>query len=107
MALSNEEIAHALELFDGVGPLTTRKMFGGLAIYTDGTIFAILMSESTIRLKGAGDMIARFEALGMERWTYQRPGQKPSSMPYWTLPDSALDDPEEATALARDALTYL
>lgn len=107
MALSDDEIAHALELFEGVGPLTTRKMFGGLAIYTEGTIFAIVMSEGTIRLKGAGDMIARFESLGMQKWVYQRPGQKASSMPYWDLPDTALDDPEEASALAREALMHL
>lgn len=107
MALSEEEIAHALELFEGVGPLTTRKMFGGLGIYSEGTIFAVMMSDGTIRLKGVGDMIARFEALGMEKWTYQRPGQKASSMPYWNLPDEALDDPETASALAREALSHL
>lgn len=107
MALTEEEIAHALELFSDVGPLTTRKMFGGLAIYCDGTIFAIVMSDGLIRLKGAGDMIARFEALGMRKWTYQRPGQKASSMPYWDLPESALDDPEEAASLAREALMHL
>ena len=107
MALTDEEIAHALELFDGVGPLTTRKMFGGLGIYTDGTIFAVMMSDGTIRLKGKGDMVDRFEGLGMEPWTYQRDGQKASAMPYWSLPDTALDDPDEASALAREALTHL
>ncbi len=107
MALSDEEIAHALELFDAVGPLSTRKMFGGLGIYCDGTIFAIVMSDGTIRLKGAGDMVCEFEALGMAPWVYQRPGQKQSSMPYWTLPDSAHDDPDEASDLARRALAHL
>lgn len=107
MSLSDEEIAHALELFEGVGPLTTRKMFGGLGIYHAGTIFAVVMSDGTIRLKGQGAMVDRYEALGMQKWTYQRPGQKPSSMPYWALPDSALDDPEEASALAREALMHL
>ncbi len=107
MALSDEEIAHALELFDDVGPLSTRKMFGGLGIYCDGIIFAVVMSDGTIRLKGKGAMIPQFEALNMQKWTYQRPGQKPSSMPYWSLPDSALDDPQEASALARAALSHL
>lgn len=107
MALSDEEIAHALELFSGLGALTTRKMFGGLGIYHAGLIFAVVMSDGAIRLKGQGEMIARFEALGMTRWTYQRPGQKASSMPYWDLPDSAMDDPEEASALAREALKHL
>jgi len=107
MALSEQEIAHALELFDGLGPLTTRKMFGGLGIYHDARIFALVMSDGTIRLKGQGVMQDRFEALGMVRWTYQRPGQKPASMPYWGLPDSALDDPDAATTLAREALDHL
>lgn len=107
MALSDAEIAHALELFEDVGALSTRKMFGGVAIYSEGIIFAIIMSEGTIRLKGQGEMIQRFKALGMQQWTYQRPGQKPSSMPYWALPDSALDDPDAATSLAREALSHL
>ena len=48
MAVSEEQIAHALELFDGVGPMTTRKMFGGLAIYADGKVFAILMMVASL-----------------------------------------------------------
>jgi DNA transformation protein len=107
MSVTDTEIAHVLELFEGVGTISTRKMFGGVGLYSDGRIFAIVMSDGTIRLKGQGEMIARFEDLGMERWTYQRPGQKASSMPYWSLPDSALDDPDAASELAREALQHL
>ncbi|MEM6373580.1 MAG: TfoX/Sxy family protein [Pseudomonadota bacterium] len=45
MANTEEEIAHTLDLFAGLGPLTTRKMFGGLALYSDGTIFVIVMRD--------------------------------------------------------------
>lgn len=107
MALSDDQIDHALDLFAGVPDVTTRKMFGGLGLYSAGTIFAVVMSDGTIRLKGQGDMIARYEALGLQKWTYQREGQKPSSMPYWALTDALLDDPDAATALAREALTHL
>lgn len=107
MAISDAQIARALELFEEVGPLSTRKMFGGLGIYCDGVIFALVMSDGTIRMKGVGDMIARFEALGMSQWRYQRPGQKPAAMPYWDMPEDLLDDAEAASALARDALTHL
>lgn len=109
MAISNEDIAFALELFEGVGPLTTRKMFGGLSIYADGVIFAIVMNDGIIYLKGAGDMIARYEDEGMARWTYENPNakRKPTPMPYWALTDEMLDDPEAASALARDALKEL
>ena len=107
MALSQEEIDHALDLFAGVGPLTTRKMFGGLGIYRDGTIFAVLMSDGRTLVKGQGEMQARFDAMGLERWTYQREGKAQASMPYWYLPDSALDDADEASNLARAALEHL
>ena len=107
MALSDADVARAAELFEGVGPLTTRKMFGGLGIYSDGRIFAIVMSDGTVRLKGQGAMVDRFEDLGMARWTYQRPGQKAAAMPYWALPDDMLDDPEAASTLALEALGHL
>ncbi|MEO0744711.1 MAG: TfoX/Sxy family protein [Pseudomonadota bacterium] len=107
MAVSDEEIAHALDLFAGLGPLTTRKMFGGMAFYADGTIFAVLMRDGRLLLKGQGEMQARFEAMGLARWTYTRDGKPPTAMPYWHLPDTARDDADEATALAREALAHL
>ncbi|MCA0135034.1 TfoX/Sxy family protein [Pseudosulfitobacter pseudonitzschiae] len=107
MAVSGEAVEMALDLLRDVGPVTTRRMFGGMGFYIDGQIFALLMSDGRLMLKGAGDMQARFDALGMVRWTYQRPGQKPAAMPYWALPDSALDDPDEATDLARQAIAFL
>lgn len=107
MALSQEEIDHALDLFAGLGPLTTRKMFGGVALYAQGTIFAILMRDGRLLLKGQGDMQVQFETMGLERWTYARDGKPPAAMPYWHLPDSALDDADEATELARAALAHL
>lgn len=107
MSLSNEQIEHARELFSGVPNITTRKMFGLLGLYSDGVIFALLSSDGTIRLKGVGEMIARYEELGMEKWFYESKGKKPTGVPYWTMPDSAWDDPEEASALAVEALSHL
>lgn len=107
MALTDEEIDHVLDLFSGVNDLSTRKMFGGIGVYSDGTIFAVMMRDGRLMLKGKGDMIARYDELGMERWTYQRPGKSETAMPYWIIPDSALEDAEEASALAREALTHL
>ncbi|WP_299614311.1 TfoX/Sxy family protein [uncultured Tateyamaria sp.] len=107
MAVSAEEIDHALDLFAGLGPLTTRKMFGGLSIYCEGTIFAILMSDGRLLLKGQGAMQDRFDAMKFERWDYKRKDGSATYMPYWFLPDSAQDDADEATALAREALDHL
>lgn len=107
MSVSPEEIAFAKDLFADLGEVTTRRMMGGLCLYHVGTIFAILHPEGGIMLKGAGDFIAELEAMGCTRWTYQRPGKSETKMPYWSLPESAQDDPQEAVALARRALRHL
>lgn len=107
MAVSDEQIAFVVDLFSDVGPITTRKMFGGLGIYTGGTIFALLMSDGDLKLKGAGAMPAAYEEAGWRPWTYTRKDSAQSSMPYWSIPDALLDDPDEACNWARRALAEL
>ncbi|MEM1389201.1 MAG: TfoX/Sxy family protein [Pseudomonadota bacterium] len=102
MSLSEEEIAFARDLFAGLGNVTTRKMFGGLSLYQNGTIFAVLRSDGVILIKGAGAFADVLRAEGCTQW---REGK--GTMPYFTLPDAALDDPEEACDWARRALEHL
>ncbi|WP_172294145.1 TfoX/Sxy family protein [Pseudoruegeria sp. HB172150] len=104
MKLSAEEIAFAKELFSGLGEITTRRMFGGMGIYHGGEIFAILRSDGTILLKGANGFGGELEAAGGEPWTHTRKDGSSATMPYWTLPDEALDDPEVASDWARRAI---
>lgn len=107
MGVPEADIAFALELFEGLGGLSTRRMMGGLCLYRDGAIFALLHSDGSLWLKGAGSFAARIAAEGWERWTYARPGARPVAMPYWRLPPVALDDPDLACILAREALDAL
>ena len=107
MAVSDEQIAFVRDLFSGLGPISTRKMFGGLGIYSDGKIFAILMSDGVLKLKGAGAMVETLDAEGWERWTYTRDNGVFSSMPYWTMPEALLDDPDAACDWAGRALAVL
>ncbi|MEO0402870.1 MAG: TfoX/Sxy family protein, partial [Pseudomonadota bacterium] len=72
-----------------------------------GVIFALLMSDGRTLIKGQGKMQAQFDTMGLTRWTYTRSGKSPTAMPYWELPDSALDDADEAVALANAALKHL
>ncbi len=107
MSVSDDDIAHALELFDGIGDLTTRKMMGGLCVYCDGTIFAIIHPDGGLMIKGKGPFVQVLEDMGCAPWEYIRKDGSPTSMPYWHMPESALDDPEEARDLARRALEHL
>ena len=107
MSIAQADIDFATELFSGLGPLTTRKMMGGLCVYSEGTIFAIIHSDGRIYLKGKGDVIDALETEGAVQWTYSRDGKKTTGMPYWTLPEAALDDPELACDWAKRALANL
>lgn len=107
MAVSDDQIAYLYELFEGLGGLSHKKMFGGLSLYHDGTIFAIMMSDGGVFLKAQGAFQDFARAEGWDEWTYERKDGSKTRMPYFHLPDAAMDDPEEATALARKALVEL
>ena len=107
MSISAADVAFAKELFAGLGPLTTRKMMGGLCLYSEGTIFAIVNSDGSIFLKGAKGFGEDLEAAGATQWTYTRDDGKITAMSYWSLPEEALDDPDLACDWARRALAHL
>ena len=98
-------IEQARELLHDLGPITVRKMFGGAGLYHDGTIFCLIAFEE-IFLKASGDFADELEAMGSSPFVYEGKG-KPETMSYWRMPESALDDPAEAVALARRALSRL
>jgi DNA transformation protein len=52
-------------------------------------------------------VITALESEGSAQWTYSRDGKKTTGMPYWRLPDAALDDPDVACDWARRALAVL
>lgn len=108
MSITAEEIEFATDLFSDLGQLTSRKMMGGLCLYCDGKIFAIVHSDLGVMIKGAGAFKDELRKMGLTQWTYQRDNADTvASMPYWQLPENALDDPVEACALARRALEHL
>lgn len=91
------------ELFQAVGPVSIRRMFGGKGVYCDGLIIAIWLRDSLL-LKGDAESAEKYEAAGGQQWTYQhRKTGKDVKMPYWTLPESAFDDPDEMAEWARIA----
>ncbi|WP_342070677.1 TfoX/Sxy family protein [Yoonia algicola] len=98
MALAQADIAFACDLFSDLGPVTVRKMFGGICLYLDGTVFALMSSDSTLYLKAKGDVAQALAADGATQF---------HNMPYWSIPEAALDDSQEACTLARRTFASL
>jgi DNA transformation protein and related proteins len=82
------------DFFAPFGPVSVRRMFGGAGIYRDGVVFALEVSGE-ILLKADEQTAPRFAAAGSRQWTYQPKGGRMAAMPYWNIPEGALDDPEE------------
>lgn len=107
MSVSDADIAFALDLFAPLGGLSHRKMMGGLSIYCQGQIFAILGSDAQVYLKAKGAFADAMADAGARQFSMVSKDGKTSSMGYWTLPDAALDDSEAACDWARRALDNL
>jgi DNA transformation protein and related proteins len=81
------------DIFVGLGDVTIKKMFGGKSVYFNGVITAI-ETDGEIFLKADAQSAPQFEAAGARQWSYDGKG-KTVKMLYWTVPDAALDDPDE------------
>lgn len=107
MSISDADIAFTLELFEAVPNLSKRKMMGGAVFYSDGQVFALTSSSGQIYLKASGAFAEELAAEGAEIFTMTNKDGSTGSMGYWTLPDAALDAPEEATRWALRGLSFL
>lgn len=94
------------ELFQSLGPVTIKRMFGGKGIYV-GDLIVALEVDGEILLKADEVTVPEFEVSGCRQWTYEgRRTGAPLKMPYWSIPDDAFDDPDlmaEWVRLALDA----
>ena len=93
---------HIREIFAALGPVTIRRMFGGKGVYCDGRILAVVY-KGDLLLKADEETAPAFSAAGAVQWAYESKTGKRAFMPYWTIPDEALDDPDIMAGWARQA----
>ena len=99
--MSREYLDYLHDLFSAFAPITTRAMFGGHGVYRDGVIIAIVIDEA-VYLKVDGETRAAFEAAGCEPFMYEAKG-KAVPMSYWSVPEDALDSPQDFRPWAQRA----
>lgn len=89
--MSQALIEHLRDLFEPLGSISARAMFGGYGVYLDGLIIGIIIDEA-LYLKTDERTRARFEQAGCRAFIYDLKG-KPLAMSYWSLPEDAMDSP--------------
>lgn len=104
MAASAGTIAFVLEQLERAGPVTAKKMFGGAGLYCEGLFFGLIDSDDRFHLKVDDSNRADYQARGMKAFAPPSPRPMSKAMPYMTVPDDVLEDPEELAVWAKKAM---
>jgi DNA transformation protein len=96
-------VDHAKELLSPMGLITSRRMFGGHALYIDGLCMALIIRD-VLYLKADDTSRPIYEQAGCTPFTYEAKNQEIHSLGYYTAPDEAMESPAEMTPWARRAL---
>ena len=99
MVITDEYLQFVLEQLQGLGNVTSRRMFGGVGLYQEGRFFAIIMDD-TLYFKVNDANRGDYEARGMGRFR-PYPDKPHLSMTYYELPADVLEDADECAAWAR------
>ena len=103
MALSPEFSEHLNDLFAGLGPIRTQRMFGGAGVWLGDAMFALVVDD-TLYMKADAELAAAYAGAGSEPFSYATRDGTRTLAGFMRLPDAALDDPEAALAWARRSL---
>jgi DNA transformation protein len=103
MAVSKQYLDYLLGQLEGLGGISSRRMFGGFGFYSGGIFFGLVYEE---RLYFRTDDSTRpeYEARGSEGFQ-PRAKVKNKKASYYTVPAEVLEDEDELVRWARKAVT--
>jgi len=102
MAVSPSYLDFVLEQLANVRRVSHRRMFGGVGLYSDDVFFAVLDNE-TMFFKVNDQTRPRYEKRKMPAFA-PIPG-KPPMRGYFQVPPGILEDVDELTIWANEAIT--
>ncbi|RDE23086.1 transcriptional regulator [Motiliproteus coralliicola] len=88
--VTDEFVAHLLDLMQVLGPVEARRMFGGYGIFLDGLMFALVDSQD-LYFKVDDRTRVDYDAQGLEPFRYFRAG-KPCALNYYQAPESVIEE---------------
>ncbi|HEY4171784.1 MAG TPA: TfoX/Sxy family protein [Rhodopila sp.] len=95
--------AYLLELLAPLGPISARRMFGGVGLFHGGMMFGLIAREELFFKVGDSNRPA-YEAVGEAPFTYDTKSGTHTLGSYWRCPPELLDDVDTFQAWAREAI---
>jgi DNA transformation protein and related proteins len=99
---ADEFTRHCIELLSPLGPVRSRRMFGGRGLYIDEVFVAIIAGEQ-LYLKTDAQSRPAFEAVGAAPFRFVKEGESISTA-YLQPPEEAMESPALMQPWARLAL---
>ncbi|MGL5109846.1 MAG: TfoX/Sxy family DNA transformation protein, partial [Vibrio ordalii] len=92
----------SMRLFEQLGRVKSRSMFGGFGIFVDDTMFALVVNDK-LHIRADDLSTSRFKEQGYEPYIYKKRGF-PVVTKYFALPDNCWQNP---SLILRDAAVAL
>jgi len=92
----------SMRLFELIGQVKSRSMFGGFGIFIDDTMFALVVNDR-LHIRADDTSSKKFQNQGYEPYVYKKRGF-PVVTKYFALPENIWDTPEQILDKARQAL---
>ena len=94
---------YILELLSPLGPVSARRMFGGVGLFHSGMMFG-LIARDELFLKVGDTNRPAYESAGEAPFSYDTKHGTHTIGSYWRCPPDLLDDAEMFQVWARQAL---
>ena len=91
------------EQLGSLGPVSTRRMFGGVGLFYGAAMFGLIAFEE-LYLKVDERNRPDFEAEGEEPFGYDTKDGRRTLLSYWRAPARLLDEPDELRLWARKSV---
>jgi DNA transformation protein len=103
MRAADKLTTYLLELLAPLGPISARRMFGGVGLFHGGTMFGLIAREELFFKVGDANRSA-YEAAGEAPFSYDTKSGTHTLGSYWRCPPELLDDTETLQSWARQAI---
>lgn len=94
----------SMRLFESLGEVKSRSMFGGFGIFVDDIMFALVVNDS-LHIRADETSKAYFTEHNFHPYVYSKKGF-PVVTKYYALPESFWDTPDEIFTLAEKAFLF-
>jgi len=101
LAVSPRFAEFVVDQLEGCGAITTRRMFGGVGIYS-GDVFFALIDDDVLYLKVDDSTRGEFERAGSRAFDPYKDGR--ASIHYYEVPVAVLEDAAELTKWGKRAM---